>query len=108
MPTTQKVEINAPNFQRAVFGIRGSSNLVINNFSQKAKQQIKEQQEKGPTAKKDKKREAKDFQSDFEAAKHVSTDGWCGIPAPAFRDAMISACRLGWVSFSWLWFGSEV
>lgn len=93
MPTTQRIEIDAPNFQRAVFGIRGSSNLVINNFSQKAKQQIKDQQEKGSTAKRGA-RVAKDFKADYEAAKHVSTEEWCGIPAPAFRDAMISACRI--------------
>jgi hypothetical protein len=25
---------------------------------------------------------------------HISTQGWCGVPAGAFRQAMISACRL--------------
>ena len=25
---------------------------------------------------------------------HKTAEGWCGIPAPAFRNAMISACRV--------------
>ena len=25
---------------------------------------------------------------------HISTEGWCGIPAPSFRNAIIDACRL--------------
>lgn len=94
MPATQRVEINAPNFQRAVFGIRGNANLVIHNFSQKAKQQIKTSQEKGSQSKKGVKKEPKDFLQDYKDACHVSTEGWYGIPAPAFRAGMVSACRL--------------
>jgi hypothetical protein len=45
------------------------------------------------TAKK-KKKEPRNPEEDFENAKHVSEEGWCGIPAAAFRAAMISACRL--------------
>ena len=30
----------------------------------------------------------------YEQAKHVSEEGWIGIPAPSFRNAMISACRI--------------
>lgn len=33
-------------------------------------------------------------QAEFEAAIHYSSDGWIVIPAPAFRCAMIDACRL--------------
>ena len=39
-------------------------------------------------------RTARDFDDDFEQAKHISTEGWVGIPAGSFRAAMISACRL--------------
>jgi hypothetical protein len=48
----------------------------------------------GSQANKKRAKEARDFDADFEAAKHISTEGWCGIPASAFRNAMISACRL--------------
>ncbi|MFW6342879.1 MAG: hypothetical protein ACOC00_07655 [Halothiobacillaceae bacterium] len=53
-----------------------------------------ETQAAGSTAKSKKKREARDFEADFHAAQHISEEGWVGIPAPAFRAALISACRL--------------
>ena len=43
---------------------------------------------------KKKAKEARDFDEDFRQAQHVSTDGWVGIPASAFRNGLISACRL--------------
>jgi hypothetical protein len=39
------------------------------------------------------KHEPRDFDADYEGAKHTTPEGWVGIPAPAFRSAMISACR---------------
>lgn len=93
---TQKLEvaIPAPNFQTAAFLIRGIAPYVQNKFSQKAREQMREKQEKGSTGNKEKgKKEAKNFQEAYELATHRATDGWCGIPAPAVRAAMISACR---------------
>lgn len=55
---------------------------------------MKAKHEAGGTAKKGKAREPRDFDDDFRQAMHVSTSGWYGIPASAFRQAMISACRL--------------
>lgn len=89
----QQVTIPAPNMQVASFQIRGTAPLVINAFSQKARNQMKEKQMAGSTGKKGTKREAKDFQQCFEQAKHVSDDGWCGFSAAAVRAGMISACR---------------
>lgn len=48
----------------------------------------------GSSAKSRKNREARDFDDDFEQAIHRSEEGWAGIPASAFRNALISACRL--------------
>lgn len=90
----EQVTISAPNFQTAIMTIVGRAPLVMNRFSSKAKQQMRETQEAGSVAKKGKKREPKDFQGMYEGAKHISSDGWCGIPAAGFRSAMISACRL--------------
>jgi hypothetical protein len=51
-------------------------------------------QEAGSQATKGKKREARDFQAGYEGARHKSIAGWDGIPASAFRNALISACRV--------------
>lgn len=88
------VTIQAPNFQTVCFRIIGNSPYVQNKFSQKARQQMKEKQEAGSTGKKGKQREAKDFQELYLQSLHVSQDGWYGIPAPSFRNALISSCKL--------------
>jgi len=85
--------IGAPNFKVAEFNIRGNAPFVQNAFPEKARNEIRATQEAGSTGKKGKKREPKDFQAAYENAKHVSTDGWAGIPASAFRAAMVSACK---------------
>jgi hypothetical protein len=90
----QKISIAPPDIQTVVFGIRGTAPLVMHKFSEKARTQMREKQEAGPTGKKGKAKEAKDFAAMCEGAKHISKEGWCGIPASAFRSALISACRL--------------
>ena len=89
----QVVTIAPPNFQTGVFRIRGIAPYVQNKFSQKAREQMRAMQEAGSTARKGSKREAKDFHAAYEQAIHRTAEGWAGIPAPAFRNAMISACR---------------
>ena len=91
---TREVLIQAPNFRTAIFKIVGATPLVMNKFSQKAREQMRKKQEAGSQAKKGKTREAKDFDACYEGAIHRSKEGWIGIPAAAFRSAMISACRL--------------
>ena len=86
--------ISAPKFEVLVSTIVGTAPLVINAFSRKALDKMKQAQLAGSQAKKGGKREAKDFQAAYEGAKHISEEGWCGIPATSFRAAMISACRL--------------
>jgi hypothetical protein len=86
--------IQAPKLQIGEIGIRGNAPLVSNAFSQKARDQIRATQEAGSTSKKGKKREPKDFKACYEGAFHRSQEGWAGIPATAFRNAMISACRM--------------
>lgn len=88
------VTIKAPNMQRASFRIIGTAPLVINRFALKAMEQMKAKQEAGSTAKKGSKKDPKNFQALYEQAKHISTEGWNGISAAAFRAAMISACRM--------------
>jgi hypothetical protein len=93
--TEQKVAltIKAPKFQVVVFDIRGTAPLVQHKFSQKAINQIIATQQAGSQAKGKKTREPKDFEAVYEGAKHIAREGWCGVPAGSFRNAMISACR---------------
>ena len=94
MGTAQQVTIKAPNMQVGEFLIEGTSPYVQHRFAQKVLAEIRAKQEAGSTAAKNRKREARNFEEDYEEAKHVSDEGWIGIPAPAFRDAAISACRV--------------
>ena len=90
---TATVVITPPDFRHLAVDIRGTTPLVVNRFSAKAMEIMRQTQEAGSTARSRKTREAKDFDALFEGAKHVSDDGWEGIHAAAFRNAAISACR---------------
>lgn len=91
---TMTVQITAPDIRTVVFNIKGTAPYVQARFSEKARNIMMEKMAAGSVAKGKRVREARDFDNDCEQAKHVSSDGWCGIPAGAFRQAMISACRL--------------
>lgn len=88
------VTIKAPNFNTAVFEIQGVAPLVIHRFSAKTKLQMKEKMETGKAAGNKKNREAKLTDDLYEEARYRSPQGWDGMNASAFRNAMISACRL--------------
>jgi hypothetical protein len=88
------VRITAPRFRTAAFSIIGTAPYVSNKFSQKAQEQIRATHEAGSTARGKKPRPKKDFTAASVAARHQATEGWYGIPAGAFRSAMISACRV--------------
>lgn len=91
---TEAIHIAPPNIQTGEVWIKGTAPLVQHKFSRKAKEAIKAKQEAGSTANKGKKKEAKNFEQCFQEARHISMEGWDGIPAAAFRNACISACRL--------------
>ena len=95
-PETKRetLTITPPNIQVMQFKLIGTAPYVQNRFSHKAMEQMKAKQQAGSTSKKGTKRDAKDFEECYKQAMHVSKDGWHGIPASAFRNAMISACRL--------------
>lgn len=89
-----EVAIKPPKIETAHFHIVGTSPYVQCRFSQKAMNMMAEKMLAGGPAKSKRVREARNFEEDFRQAMHISTEGWCGIPAGAFRNAMISACRL--------------
>ena len=87
------VQITAPNIKRAQFKIVGITPYVQLRFSKKAEAMMRSKMEgKIPPGRKA--RDPRDFDDDFTQAMYMSTDGWRGIPASSFRNAMISACRL--------------
>ena len=93
IPTTS-INIKPPAMQRMVLRIVGTAPLVINRFPAKAQQAMMEKMAAGSTAKKGAKRDPKDFDEVFQGARHLSSEGWDGIHAGAFRNGLISACRL--------------
>lgn len=94
MTKSTVVQIAAPKLRTAEFKLIGTSPFVQLRFSQKAMNAMMDKMKGGSQSKSKKVREARDFDDDFEQAMHKSTEGWVGIPAGAFRAAMISACRL--------------
>lgn len=74
--------------------IRGTAPLVQNKFSHKARVKMMADMATPKSQKKSKsERPPRDYDDDFIQAQHRDTDGRNGIPAPAFRAAMIDACR---------------
>jgi hypothetical protein len=88
------VTIGAPKFVTAEFNIKGTEPLVIHRFSAKTKNEMKLKMETGKAASSRKNREAKNTDDTYNEARYRSAEGWDGFHAGAFRNAMISACRL--------------
>ena len=87
------ITISPPNLKVAEFTIEGTAPLVQSKFSYKSQREMMMTQQAGSTAGKGKQRTAKDFDTLYQEAMHDG-GGWRGIPAPAFRNALISACRV--------------
>lgn len=95
MSESQTVVIKAPNLQTQMFRIRGVTPYVQHKFSAKARAQMLQAQQEGARAKnKRAAKPARDVEAEYRGAMHRTVQGQHGIPAPAFRSAMISACRL--------------
>jgi hypothetical protein len=93
---TETVQITAPKIKTAEIKIIGTAPYIQLRFSEKAINAMREKHEAGSQANKKKAKSARDFHEDFIQAQHISDDSkpWNGIPASAFRNGMISACRL--------------
>ena len=89
----EKVQIPALNMRRVLIAIRGTAPYVQNKFSGKAQEVMVATQEAGSKSRKGTAKKPKDFEECFREAMHIAADGWHGIPASAFRNGMIDACR---------------
>lgn len=91
---SKAVTIAAPNFQTAIFTIKGNAPLVIHRFSAKTKNEMRLKMETGKAAASKKNRDPKNSDDTFNESRYISPEGWDGFHAGAVRNAMISACRL--------------
>jgi len=94
IPVKQQLRISPPNLREGWFAIQGIAPYVGHAFSAKQQLVMEETQRAGQQAKVRKTRTPKDFEQLYRDAQHVSEEGWLGIPASAFRNAVIDACRL--------------
>jgi hypothetical protein len=88
------IKISAPKFTVLTVDIEGASPFMQLRFSQKAKEGMMGKMAEGTTARGKKVRAARDFDEDLRQAQYISTEGWNGIPASAFRNASIDVCRM--------------
>lgn len=88
------LSVPAPNFQVLEIPIIGTSPYCQSAFAGRPVEEMKESQLAGSTGKSKKKREPKDFERRYKDCTHRADAGWAGIPASAFRTAMVSACRV--------------
>lgn len=72
--------------------IAGTTELIMHAWSEKAKRLMRDAQQQ-PKGKVKTAREPKDPEAEFQAAFYRLPDGTPGMPAPAFKAAMVSACR---------------
>lgn len=86
--------ITPPQMAILHLAIQGIAPLMVCRFSEKAMNTMREKHEAGSVAKSKKVREARDFDADFQAARHLSREGWDGVNASAFRNAVIDVCRV--------------
>lgn len=85
------VEILEFQIQQVTIPIVSISPLIVNKFSEKAIQMIRD---KGDKKAQNKKREARDPEGSYKAAKHVSPLGWEGFPTAGFKGAMIRGAKI--------------
>lgn len=86
--------ISPANIVSTTMRIKGTALLVQNKFSKKQKDKMmadmatKKAEKKGKAV-----RRPRNYDEDFAQCQHIAVAGWNGLPCPAFRAAMIDACR---------------
>lgn len=85
----EEVKIRPIQKRRMSFGIVGTSPLIMHQWSEKAKRQMREKQ----AGKKTKTREKRDPEGEAEAATYRTEDGRIGIPGMAFKKSLLNAAH---------------
>jgi len=93
--TPEVISISPPRFRILSLRIEGTTPYMQLRFSEKSQNAMMDKMKEGGAAKSKNKRAARDFDMDFQQAQHRAAEGgWNGIPASAFRNACIDACRM--------------
>lgn len=89
---SEAAPILIPRLKRATYDIpiQGSAPLIVNKWSEKAKQMMLDKQQTSARPKK----EPKDPQANFEASRYRFPGGRDGFPATGFKGAIVHAGRL--------------
>jgi hypothetical protein len=93
-PKERLAVISPPKFEQAVIEIRGISPYVQHRFAQKQLLKMEAKQKAGSQSGKGMKREPRKPEDDYQSSMYSSREGWNGIPASAFRNGCISACKI--------------
>src|SRR3990167_5853507 len=88
--STISVKISAPKFQSMQVTIKGTSSLIFNRFSEKAKNMIAMKQAKDPAASK---REKRDPDAEYKASYYKNAEGKIAFPALSLKQALVGAVR---------------
>lgn len=91
MQPKTEISINPPNMQTAVFRIVGTAPLMTARFSKKA--ELMSKMAEGSKGAK-RARTARNYDNEAADAAYKADEGWYGVNASSFRNALISACRL--------------
>ena len=79
------------NLQTVVFPIIGTNRLVMHKFSEKARKEIEDKQQKKGTSLKAKGK--RDPQAEYEACIHYCDDGTPGFPGGGFKKSLVRAAQ---------------
>lgn len=84
-----RIEIHAPRIQVVDVPIVGTTPLIVHAWSEKSRKEMLDKQ-MGATKRA---KEKKDPHADYMASRYIADAGWDGVPAVAFKAAMVGACR---------------
>lgn len=85
------VEVVEFSIRQVTIPIVGISPLIVHAWSEKSKKMIADKQ---AGKAKNKKHEIRQPEEDYEAAKHISAEGWEGLPAACLKAAMIRGAKM--------------
>ena len=83
------IEIRPPQVETVLLRIVGDTPLIVHQFAEKSKKQMRDKQEKKAKAQK----EARDSDEEFEQAKYKMSNGKDGFPALAVKQAIVGSAR---------------
>ncbi len=85
----QTFEVKEPDFKTIRVTIEGITPMIQHKFSEKAKREMLEKQQKKAA----KKKQIRNPEKEFEAAKYLNSKGKISFPALALKQALVAAAR---------------